>query len=98
MENPIIGYGWSNSEDVSCKPCGDRRRGNALTRRGQIVNGPQPIAIHANEMTWDDGIRCDDCGARLCGPSPAPKSFEQAWAARITRRTEAALARATSRS
>ncbi len=94
MENPIIGYAWSDSERISCEPCGSGRIRRALTRNGRIVRGPEPIPIHANELTWDDDIQCDDCGTRLCDPAPPPKSFEQAWAARIARRAEAAVARA----
>ena len=96
MDNPIIGYEWSDSEWVNCEPCGSARIRNAPRRNSEMIKGPEPIPIHANELTWDDGIRCNDCGTRLCGPAPPPKSFEQAWAARMTRRAEAAVARADS--
>ena len=51
--------------------------------------------IRLDEIGPTSGIRCDECGARLCGPAPPPTSFEKAWAAHMARRAEAAIAKAS---
>ena len=94
MSNDIIGYEWTGSETVTCTPCGASMIRASAAGVGRGIGPAQPVPIHANELTWDDGIRCNECGARLCEPAPPPKSFEQTWTARMQRRADEAVARA----